>query len=192
VRPRLSLVDAVVGLEGKGPGTGGSPRELGFLMAGVDTVAMDVACCRIANIDTASVPLLEAARSRGLWSGRAADIDAQGVPVAELLVPDYELPSRESRLTGLGPSSLLMRSLRPVLTNGLSPLPSPQEAPCTRCGACERACPTGAMRVGRKGAAVEEGKCIRCYCCHELCPNAAIGLVYKGMGRVMHRLGLIG
>ena len=35
VKPRLkNIIDAVVGLEGRGPGTGGQPRALGFLMAG--------------------------------------------------------------------------------------------------------------------------------------------------------------
>ena len=62
VRPRLSIVDAIVGMEGKGPGTGGKPRQLGVLLAGTDTVAMDVACCRIAGIDTGAVPVLVAAR----------------------------------------------------------------------------------------------------------------------------------
>ena len=43
-------------MEGNGPGTAGKPRPLGVLVAGADTVTVDVACCRIAGIDTATVP----------------------------------------------------------------------------------------------------------------------------------------
>ena len=82
IKPRLHLVDGITALEGNGPGTGGSPRQLGVLVAGADPTIVDVACCRIAGLDARSVPTLVAAEKRGFWSGRAADVDTLGVPVA--------------------------------------------------------------------------------------------------------------
>ena len=109
--------------------------------------------------------------------------------VQELLVKDFVLPSRLDRDAGL--SNRLERVFRPLMRSGLSPLPHPNEKLCTRCGSCERACPTKAMTVGESSAEINEKLCIRCYCCHELCPEAAIELKFQGAGRVMHRFGLV-
>lgn len=191
VKPRLSIIDAVVGLEGKGPGTGGKPRRLGFLMAGVDTVAVDAACCRVARIDTASVPVLAAARERRMWSGRAADVDTLGVPVADLAVDDYLLPTRLNREAGTSPLAALQRYAKPLMRNSFSPRPRPIVGRCTLCGACERACPTKAVTMTEEAAKVDDRLCIRCYCCHEVCPWAAIDLQFSGLGTAAHRLGLV-
>ena len=45
--------------------------------------------------------------------------------------------------------------------------------------------------MGERAAAVDDKHCIRCYCCHEVCPSAAIDLEFSGMGKVVHRLGLV-
>ncbi len=190
--PRLSIMDAVVGLEGKGPGTGGKARPLGFLLAGTDTVAIDVACCRIARIDTAAVPVLVAAHEHGLWSGRAADVDTLGVPVADLQVQDFVLPARQARERGDSPVTLVETLSRRVLQGGFTPMPRPKKGRCTRCGDCVQACPTEAMSMGEEVSKVDDDLCIRCYCCHEVCPYAAIDLEFKGLGRVFNRLGLAG
>jgi uncharacterized protein (DUF362 family)/Pyruvate/2-oxoacid:ferredoxin oxidoreductase delta subunit len=192
VHPRLTIMDCVVGLEGKGPGTAGSPRPLGFLLAGIDTVAIDAVCCRIAHIDPAAVPVLVAARERGLWSGRAGDVDTIGVAVADLQVPDFQLPARQARERGDSPVGLVERLSRPVLRGGFTPMPRPKKERCTRCASCEQACPTGAISIGDEVAKVNDDLCIRCYCCHEVCPYAAIDLEFKGFGRVVNRLGLAG
>jgi uncharacterized protein (DUF362 family)/Pyruvate/2-oxoacid:ferredoxin oxidoreductase delta subunit len=193
VNPRLHIMDAVVGMEGKGPGTGGKARPLGFLLAGTDNVAMDAACCRIARIDPEAVPVLAAARERGLWSGRAADIGTLGVPVADLVVKDFLLPTPRARERGDSPVGLIERLSRPVLRGGFTPMPRPKKGRCTLCGSCEQACPTKAvtLREGAEVAKVDDDLCIRCYCCHEVCPDAAIDLEFTGLGRVVHRMGLV-
>jgi len=193
VRPRLSIVDAIVGMEGKGPGTAGKARPLGFLLAGTDTVAMDVACCRIARIDTGAVPVLAAAHERGLWSGRAADVDTIGVPVAELQVKDFLLPSLHTRERGDSPVGVVERLARPILRGGFSPRPRPKKDRCTLCASCERACPGKAIHMDKEArvAKVDDALCIRCYCCHEVCPSAAIDLEFTGLGRVVHGVGLV-
>jgi uncharacterized protein (DUF362 family)/Pyruvate/2-oxoacid:ferredoxin oxidoreductase delta subunit len=191
VRPRLNIVDGIVGLEGDGPGTGGSPRALGVLVAGADPVAVDVACCRIADIDPAAVPVLVAARERGLWCGRAADVDTLGVPVAELFVKDFLMPSPYKGF-GVGNFGVFNDTVRRIVRD-FNRVPRPKVGRCTLCAACERACPGKAITMDKAAqvAKVDDSLCIRCYCCHEVCPSAAIDLEFTGMGRVMHRLGLV-
>jgi uncharacterized protein (DUF362 family)/Pyruvate/2-oxoacid:ferredoxin oxidoreductase delta subunit len=192
VRPRLNLVDAIVGLEGNGPGTGGSPRAIGALVAGADPVAVDVACCGIAGIDTDAVPVLVAAHERGLWSGRAADVDTLGVPLADLRVKGFVMPDGYEGI-GVGTRhGFLDETLRRVLRR-FNRIPRPKVGRCTLCAACDRACPVKAITLDKaaKVAKVDDSLCIRCYCCHEVCPQAAIDLEYSQMGRIMHRLKMI-
>lgn len=191
VQPRLNLVDGIVAMEGKGPGTGGTPRPLGLLLAGTDPVAVDVACCRIAGIDTSAVPVLTVAVERGLWSGRPADIETLGLRVADLQVKDFAFPLKN--VGSLGVSGSLERMGRSLLRGGFSPRPRPQAGPCTLCGSCEQACPGQAITLDKKArvAKVDDSKCIRCYCCHEVCPSAAIELQFTGVGWAMHAFKLV-
>lgn len=192
MRPRLSIMDGVVAMEGKGPGTGGTPRKLGLLLAGTDTVALDAVCCGIAGFDPEAVPVLAEAHSRGLWSGRVADLPVLGPAVADLVVRDFQAPAKGVASTGLE-LPLVGGVGRALLRDGFSPQPRPQAGPCTLCGSCEQSCPVEAISMDEKAqvARVDDEKCIRCYCCHEVCPDAAIELQFTGLGRVVHRFGLV-
>jgi len=50
IRPGLTIVDAVVGMEGDGP-IMGKPRDVGFIGIGTDVVAVDATCARIIGLD---------------------------------------------------------------------------------------------------------------------------------------------
>ena len=115
VGPRLNIVDGILGMEGDGPGTGGRPRHLGVLLAGADMVAVDVACCRIAGIETSAVPVLAAARDRGLWSGLEGDVETVGVPLEQLRVKDFVMPGSYEGIGVGARSGLIDAPLRRVL-----------------------------------------------------------------------------
>jgi len=192
VHPRLSIVDGILAMEGNGPGTGGSPRALEVLVAGADMVAVDVACCRIAGIDVESVPVLVAARDRGMWSGRAEDVETLVTPVADLRVDGFVLPDPYEGI-GVGARSGLLDSVLKGVLRRFNRMPRPKVGRCTLCGACERGCPAKAISLDReaKVAKVDDSLCIRCYCCHEVCPYAAIDLEHVGLGRILHRFKLV-
>jgi uncharacterized protein (DUF362 family)/Pyruvate/2-oxoacid:ferredoxin oxidoreductase delta subunit len=192
-RPRLNIVDAILAMEGQGPSTSGTPRQMGFLLAGSDSVAADLACCVIAGIDPMAVPMLAAARGRGMWRGRPDDLPTVGVPPAELAVKDFALPGKYLDKSGLGRAHFLADGPRSLMRNGFSRRPRPKVGRCTICGACAQACPGKAIEMDKqmRVALVDDDKCIQCFCCHEVCPNAAIDLQFTGMGKVMHGLGLV-
>lgn len=191
VRPRLHIVDGITALEGDGPGTGGRPRQLGVLVAGPDPVAVDVACCHIIGMETASVPVLVAARQRGLWSGRDADVETLGTPIAELSVGDFLQPGAYSGI-GVGTGTFLDMPLKWLLRR-FNRMPRPKAVRCTLCAVCEQACPEKAISLdpGAQAPRVEDSLCIRCYCCHEMCPSAAIDLEYTGIARLVRKTGLL-
>jgi ferredoxin len=46
---------------------------------------------------------------------------------------------------------------------------------CAGCGACLRACPYGAIKIGEDGKAfIDQKKCRKCGTCQEICPFDAI------------------
>jgi uncharacterized protein (DUF362 family)/NAD-dependent dihydropyrimidine dehydrogenase PreA subunit len=191
VRPRLHVVDGITAMEGDGPGTGGRPRQLGVLVAGADAVAVDAACCRIIGMETGSVPILVAAKRRGLWSGRETDVETLGTSIEELAVADFAMPGVYTGM-GLGSGGMLDAPLKWLLER-FNRMPRPKTGRCTLCGACERACPRKAISldIRAKVAKVDDSLCIRCYCCHEMCPSAAIDLEYTGIARLVRRTGLL-
>ena len=65
LRPHLSVVDGIVGLEGLGP-SAGQKKALGAVVVGSDAFAVDAVCCRLMGIDVAEIPHLRLGAERRL------------------------------------------------------------------------------------------------------------------------------
>lgn len=91
VRPGLTIVDAVVGMDGDGP-IMGNPHPLGFVAMGTDVPAVDATCARVVGIDPAKLPYLETA-GHFLGNTSAARIQQVGEPV-ERFRSDFALIER--------------------------------------------------------------------------------------------------
>jgi uncharacterized protein (DUF362 family) len=76
IRPRFTIVDAVVAMEGDGP-IMGKPRQTGFLAMGADLVAVDATCARIIGLDPAKIAYLAQA-SEFLGNIDPSHIDHRG------------------------------------------------------------------------------------------------------------------
>ncbi len=64
VRPVVTLLDGITGMERHGP-TGGDPRPLGLILAGTDCSAVDRVVCEILGADSSRLLTLQAAREAG-------------------------------------------------------------------------------------------------------------------------------
>ena len=181
-RPVLTIMDAVVGMEGDGPSSG-EPRRIGLLLTSPDGVALDVVATTVVRIPPLRVPPIAAAWRRELTTGRVEDIEVLGTSVESVMLDSFRQPSTGIGRMRRGPGFLRNRFNRLVLA---SPAAGPS---CTGCGVCMENCPVQAITIVNRRAHMDLAECIRCYCCHELCPVDAVELHQPPLGRLVDRLG---
>lgn len=191
VRPRVSIMDAVIAMEGEGPGAG-KPREVGLLLCARNPLALDVVAGEIMGIDRKTNPLLVAAEKRGMYPNRIEDVRIIGPQLAELAVPDFKLPSTIFKGRGFGHLTVGQKILSFLIMGSLSARPEISRAKCTGCGSCSEACPVKAIAMtggekNRKYACIDRKACIRCYCCHEMCRVDAVDLRSNLLHRILTR-----
>jgi len=183
ISPRLSIIDAVVGMEGDGPGAG-DPRQVGLLLAATNPLTLDVVASEIIVLPRENNPLLIEAEKRDLYPNRLDEIDLVGADKADLRIPDFALPS--TFLAGTGISVWWHKALSAMFGSTLSATPRVRREQCVACDVCRDACPVHAITVIEgKHAFIDKRKCIRCYCCHEMCPNDAIQLHTSWLNRLV-------
>ena len=176
--PRLTIMDAVVAMEGDGPGSG-DPRKVGLLLGSENPLALDVVAGEIMGIDRAVNPIVMEAERRGAIPNRTEDIEVVGENLADVIVADFKLSRVSAGSLGLQPMPWYQRLLEPVFKNAFTVRPRVIWDRCIACGTCIEGCPVEAVSFVNERAKIDDDKCIRCYCCHELCPEEAIGL-FKG------------
>lgn len=177
-KPALTIMDAVVGMEGDGP-SAGTPRHIGLLLTSADAIALDIVATSIVGIPPLTVPTIAAAVRRGLTTGQLQDIEVLGNPIEAVRVQEFKLPRTADQHLRMIP-----RFVPAWITEQL--LAKPEVGPrCTACGTCVENCPVQAVRIVDDRAHMDLDHCIRCYCCHELCPEQAVELREPLLARVI-------
>ncbi len=164
--PDLFILDAVVGMEGNGPG---SPelRYIGQIMAADNAVALDATIARTMEVDPQSLPFLEISRKQGLGEYAAEKIDIHGDLKP---IEGYKLPPKVERTPESSQDVLEFfqsrTNMRPIANKEL----------CTACEDCIKICPVSALNMVDGLPLVNKDICIACFCCQELCSETAITL----------------
>jgi uncharacterized protein (DUF362 family) len=97
LKPALTIIDAVVAMDGPGPIRGRS-RPLGFLLGGTEPFALEIICSKLVNIKPEDVPIIKTAkkmgfiRHGGFISANAEEIKILGDDFSESLCLDFQLP----------------------------------------------------------------------------------------------------
>lgn len=176
ITPIFSLIDGIVGMEGKGP-TGGTPKVCGTMIASDVTYAADFAASIIMGLKPADVPLLSCVFKRELTPKSGKDYIWSGVSVESCVTP-FRLPKHQ----GVGHmliSAILPEKLKQRFYKDANPYPVINKNKCIVCGKCVAICPVHAATRKGKEISIDYNRCIRCYCCHEVCPERAIEQVSK-------------
>ena len=161
--PRLTVIDAIVAMQGKGPGNG-TPRAMGSLFAATDGSALDAALADLTVHERRSIYTLAAAERRGL-----IDLGDPHSLVGDPIVPDrgFQHAPRDAQ-------DRLPPAFRHVARGLLTSRPRLVNEPtCTRCGDCAQICGASAITLAPMPV-YDDDKCVRCYACTEICPTAAI------------------
>jgi uncharacterized protein (DUF362 family)/NAD-dependent dihydropyrimidine dehydrogenase PreA subunit len=173
-KPALSILDAIVAMEGTGPRRG-KPRQLGLLMASNNAVALDSVAAEITGFLPAQVTTIAAARELKLSGAFLEDIEIRGLQLEESRVKDFDRgPGGHGKISRLI-ASFPLAYFRNLLY-ARRPYPRVDPELCIECGICAENCPLRVIDCSCGIPEFELYECIRCYCCQEHCAEGAIKL----------------
>ncbi|NCB50746.1 MAG: DUF362 domain-containing protein [Clostridia bacterium] len=179
VKPRLTLVDAGLCMEGNGP-TQGKPRFMGALIAADTTFNADLLCAHLIGLENENAPTIKAAIERGLCPDSWEKLKIAGDPAA-FAKPDFEKLPVQDNLRFKGKSPLVSKFLERNFGSG----PKVEKNKCVGCGKCAEVCPMNAASVKKGKAVIDRSTCIRCFCCQEFCPMGAIKVYRPLLARII-------
>jgi Pyruvate/2-oxoacid:ferredoxin oxidoreductase delta subunit len=181
IKPDLTIVDGSVGQDGEGP-LYGDKADLQVLVAGRDSLAVDLVCCQLVGVNPRHIPHLRLAlRQLGQpsWTSVGEDVG---------VIKQFRLPQQKGLYRFIFwlmypidyPYSWIAERGSHFCTTlygtGLvGTRPQIDEASCTRCGICVEACPLPDV-INLKTLKVNYATCQRCLLCYEACPENAISV----------------
>lgn len=179
--PTLNIVDAVIGMEGEGPGNG-DPVKIGALLAGTSAQAVDTVATALVKMQPEQVFTQQQALATCRPLARLTELELVGTPLTELQIDHF----RAAKMTDVnfGIPGYFGRHLKHLLTAH----PQVNHQRCMRCHACVKHCPPQAMAIANDRLNINYDLCIRCFCCQELCPYAALSTRQGLLLRLSSRL----
>ena len=166
ITPHLNIMDAIIGLEGDGPGSAGKPKKVGLILASKDAPSLDIEASRIIGYNPLDIKTIKHAIERNL-SPRIEDVEIIG---EKNITIDFKRPTMKTNLTSNMPKFLIK-----FVFNISSSRPYVKKEICKRCNICADVCPVKAINLSPYPK-FDRKKCVLCYCCHENCPYNAIKL----------------
>jgi len=179
VRPAVTILDGIWGMEGEGPGSG-NPCRLNLMAAARDAVALDTTICRILGIPLETFPLYRAAKAGGIGEINRDRIRITGDFPESFRMPGFQVPKLDSL-------SILPGIFDGFAARYLVSKPVQDAGVCAGCGECLEACPADAISLDERRLKFDYDACIRCYCCQEICPRGAIGFKKGLLVRILNR-----
>jgi len=185
--PQLTIMDGILGMEGDGPGNGGTPRKTNLILSSIDPFALDNIASNIMGLGEDDNPVLTEAKKRNFSGAFIESIELLGGLISELKIDGFKLPRasvKEKETTAFG------NLIKKVALNGLNPYPIIDRRKCigNSCKTCKRICPRGAISDSRRNEDAlifDYNKCIRCFCCSEVCPTGAVENKYTLLGNII-------
>ncbi|HYK85264.1 MAG TPA: DUF362 domain-containing protein [Ktedonobacteraceae bacterium] len=181
IKPSLTIVDGSVGQDGEGP-LYGDKADLQVLVAGRDSLAVDLVCCQLVGVKPRDIPHLKLALEqlgKPSWTIEGEELS---------VIKKFRLPQQKPLYRFIFwmmypldyPYTWIAERGKHFCTTlygtGLvGTRPKIKEESCTRCGVCVEACPLPNV-IDLKTLKVNYATCQRCLLCYEACPERAISV----------------
>jgi len=168
IKPKiLSVCDGVIGLDGGPAAVIGKPKKIGYILASMNPLALDVIACQIIGYSPEDITTITAAEKRKM-------INVKNVKaVGEFNKTIFEKLQKGSVVDIKKDSILITKTYAlPTVTSK-----------CNLCGKCITRCPTGALEIKNNKVELNKEKCIACYSCAPICPVKAIKLKESKMNK---------
>lgn len=180
VTPEYFLMDAIMGMEGPGPGRG-LPVEIGLLIGSTNPLILDIIASRIAGYEPMVVPTTRTAFFRKTWLRSEDDIIYDGPELSRIALKEFKkIPISTTNNITL---KFVMNRLK--FLKKLERRPVFIHANCTGCQKCVTICPVRAiapLATKKTHILLTDSKCIRCFCCSEVCSDKAVVIRRKLLG----------
>lgn len=181
IKPDLIIVDGSVGQDGEGP-LYGDKADLQLLVAGRNSLAVDLVCCQTVGVKPRDIPHLKLALEqlgKPSWTLVGEDVG---------VIKKFRLPQQKALYRFIFwmmypldyPYTWVAERGKHLCTTlygtGLvGTRPQIKEENCTHCGKCVEACPLPNV-IDLKTLKVNYSTCQRCLLCYEACPEKAISV----------------
>jgi ferredoxin len=186
---KLTIMDAIIAMEGRGPGVAGKPVEMNLILASADVVALDAVAFRLMGHNPKKVPAIKLAAEQGLGQIKQEEIEIVGEKIAKHK-KKFKLPfsAAIARIPFARFSKIILSV--PKYRGG-----------CTNCQTCVKACPKSVITIvknkkGEPEPQIDYSGCISCFTCSEVCPEACYVEKMKYLPHiilaVISLLGIIG
>jgi uncharacterized protein (DUF362 family)/NAD-dependent dihydropyrimidine dehydrogenase PreA subunit len=166
IKPSLTVLDGVVGMDGNGPNSG-RPIPLGLILASGDSLHLDQIVCDLLGISRKSLLTNRMAFENGMGKEK---IDVLGERVEAVKISNFQFPTPSQIDWGLP------KFLSKALKNALTSKPMMDQEICKTCDRCIEICPPKALTRAGKDLIFDYRQCIRCFCCLEVCQEGAINI----------------
>jgi len=172
-KPVLTIVDAVTAIEGDGPGSSGTKKNIGLIVVSQDAVAVDSVLATIMGLSPTDILTTKEALRRGLGESNTNKMEILGENLENVIDNNFKLPSLS-----------IIYSMPEFLFNMAKRFAWHRmwvvSKECRSCKKCIVVCPVGAIILKKNKAYIDHKKCILCACCQEICPYKSI-IVRKGL-----------
>ncbi len=177
VKPTLTVVDAVVAMQGEGGPVGGELINLNLISASNDPIALDRVICQVIGEDPMKITTNKIAMDHAI---SPKEIEILGEKVENVACKDFKkilmLPK------GTFPGPLVIQN---YLSKILSEKPTLIESKCIHCKICQKVCQSKAISFPINIPIYNYDKCIKCFCCLEMCPEKAIVAKRDKIGQLL-------
>ena len=181
--PELTVMDAIEGLEGNGPGVKGKKKHIGLFMASNDGVLIDAMATKIMGMQIEDIITTIDAEKKNLGNIAAKHLYLEGFnTMGDIIIKDFSLPdTRQYR------NSRVIQKIYDIAKFNLSI----DVNACEGCLLCCENCPVHAIHQCGDRLYIDGESCIQCLCCLEICPhgavNASVNKFYAELKRLKGR-----